>query len=316
MTIPLIVPHRRHPLSCALPTYQEPQLNELAESIKLHGLRHKIIVFEGMILDGWNRLLACGIAEVPPDFRELRDDESAAFVVLANNIDRRDLSKAEKAFAVADIFFIVNRLWSNSTHAFAPEGSSAAPPHWSQATVWKQTKAQLAARAGVKPRMMQDVLRIRARGEKVIIDAVRSGEISVEDASPMVSLDIDGQYHCVQNHCEGKAEQKAKRVERTREEAAVRAAKKRSRNERSLESPPVDESTTLDAVDVPFTGNSVTLPSLRALMSETESNLRALCDVLGDANLIAGCASDTAALSAACRAYLTKWESRAAVVKR
>ena len=277
MSTPVIVPFCRHPLSCALPTYEAPQLNELAESIKLHGLRHRIIVFEGMILDGWNRLLACNIAEVPPDFRELRDDESAAFVVLGNNIDRRDLSKCEKAFAVVDIFFIVNGIWSNSTHAFLPEGSSAAPPHWSQATVWKQTKAQLAARAGVKPRMMQDVLRIRARGEKIIIDAVRSGQISIEDASPMVAHDLDGQYICLQNHGEGRVVKNAKRIEKKREEAVVRVEKKRSHNERSLESLQVDESTIEDAVDAPLTGNSATLPNLHLLISDTEANLNELC---------------------------------------
>ncbi len=71
MSTPLIVPYRRHPLSCALPTYEQPQLDELAESIKRHGLRHRIIVFEGMILDGWNRLMACAAADVSPDFREV-----------------------------------------------------------------------------------------------------------------------------------------------------------------------------------------------------------------------------------------------------
>lgn len=315
MSTPLIVPYRRHPLSCALPTYEDVQLNELAESIRLHGLRHKIVLFEGMILDGWNRLLACSIAQVSPDFRELLADETAALVVLVNNIDRRDLTKSDKAFAVVDIYFFVNEIWSRSTHKSTHEGSSAAPLHWSQATIWRQTKAQLAARAGVKPRMMQDVLRIRARGEQRIIDAVRSGTISVEDASPMVGLDIDGQYMMLQNHCEGKAEQKAKRIEKTREEAAVRAKKKRPRNERSLESPQVDESTTLEAVDVPFIRNSVTLPRLRALLCETESNLNELCTALADTNMIAECNSGCAALAATCREYLTLMDSRSSLRK-
>ena len=190
MSIPLNIPHQRHPLSCALPTYEALQLNELADSIKLHGLLHRTVVVDAMILDGWNRLLACGIAGVAPQFRELKTNENAAFIVLANNIDRRDLSKAEKAFAVADIFFIVNKIWSCSTHPWTPKVSSAAPRHWSQATVWKQTKVQLAARAGVAPRLMQDILRIRTHGEKVVIDAVRSGDMSTEDASGTVDAFI------------------------------------------------------------------------------------------------------------------------------
>ena len=310
MSTPLIVPYRRHPLSCALPTYEQPQLDELTESIKRHGLRHRIIVHQGMILDGWNRLNACVAANVAPEFRELTENESAASVVLNNNIDRRDLTKCEKAFAVVDIFFIVNDIWSVSTHALVPEGSSAAPLHWSQATVWKQTKAQLAARVGVKPRMMQDVLRIRARGEKILVDAVRSGEISVEEAAPMVAFDMDGQYMSLQNHREGKAAKKAKLVVKKREEAAARSEKKRASKVRSIESNHVDESTVADATDPPSPGNGAKFTNLRALVCETESRLKALCDALGDSRLIAGCEGDAAGLARACQEYLALMESR------
>ena len=114
---------------------------------------------------------------------------------------------------MVDILFTVKDIWSISTHAFVPEGSSDAPRHWSQATVWKQTKAQLVAREGVKPRMMQGVMRIRARGEKIVVDVVRSGEISVEEPARMVAFDMDGQYTSLQNHREGEVAKKAKRVE-------------------------------------------------------------------------------------------------------
>lgn len=304
MSTSLIVPYGRHPLSCALPTYKETQLNELADSIKLHGLKHKIVLCDGMILDGWNRLMACGMAQVAPDFRELMVDETAAFVVLANNIDRRDLTKVEKAFAVVDIFFIVNGIWSRSTHDDAPHGSSAAPLHWSQATIWKQTKAQLAARAGVKPRTMQDVLRIRSRGEQRIIDAMRSGEISVEDAAPMVGLDIDGQYLSLQNHCEYKKEQQAKRVEKKREEAAARAEKKRACAEGSVVRQADELSAMEGAANSPLTRSSTELQNLRMLLRQSEMSLNSLCDVISGSNVLDSCESDSTALAAACREYL------------
>lgn len=304
MSTPLIVPYRRHPLSCSFPAYPEAQLNELAESIKLHGLKHRIISCEGMVLDGWNRLMACSIAGVTPDFRELAVNESPAFVVLANNIDRRDLSKAEKAFAVVDIYFIVNGIWSRSTHGSDAEGSSAAPFHWSQATIWPQTKAQLAARAGVKERMMQNVLRISAKGEQRLIDAVRSGEISVEDAVPLVGLDIDGQYYSLQNHCEGKAEQKAKRVEKKREEAAARAEKKRARDVGSGALQADEPSTMEGEANSPLTGSGTALQQLRALLRQSEMSFNASCDAISGSNMLDSCESDSTALAAACREYL------------
>lgn len=316
MSTPLIVPYRRHPLSCALPTYPEAQLHELAESIKFHGLKHKIVIAEGMILDGWNRLRACSVAKVPPDFRELLADESAAFVVLANNIDRRDLSKSEKAFAVADIFFIVNALWSRSTHEIPVEGSSAAPLVWSKATIWKQTKAQLAARAGVKERMMQDVLRIRGRGEQRLIDAVRSGDISVEDAASLVAFDIDGQYRALDLNTATKANRKAKRVAMKRSEASARAESKGSRHD-TTESPALGARSidTHEASDVESTAHAAANKRraaalhVSALMDETSWRLGKICEALTGSTLISQCEHDSAALAAVCHAYLALVEA-------
>ncbi len=126
----------------------------------------------------------------------------------------------------------------------------------------------------------------------------------------MVAHDMDGQYHCLQNHCEGMASKKAKLVEKKREEAAARAEKKRASKVRSIESNHVDESTVADATDPPSPGNGAKLPNLRALVCETESRLKALCDALGDSRLIAGCEGDAAGLARACQEYLALMESR------
>lgn len=63
-------PYRYHPICLLFPQLGGQELQELAADIKLKGLLHPILLYEGMILDGRNRYLACEIAGVEPRFVE------------------------------------------------------------------------------------------------------------------------------------------------------------------------------------------------------------------------------------------------------
>jgi hypothetical protein len=54
-----------HPLAEMFPLIE---LAELAEDIKAHGLRERIVMYHGQVLDGRNRVLACVQAGVSIDF--------------------------------------------------------------------------------------------------------------------------------------------------------------------------------------------------------------------------------------------------------
>ena len=51
-----------HPLSEAFPLLEGEELQALADDIKANGLREKLVVYDGMILDGRNRYAACTMA--------------------------------------------------------------------------------------------------------------------------------------------------------------------------------------------------------------------------------------------------------------
>jgi hypothetical protein len=71
---------KQHALSAAFPAMHAEDLSSLTDDIAVNGLRQRIVLFEGQVLDGWHRLSACGAAGVPPEFVEFEGDDPVAFV--------------------------------------------------------------------------------------------------------------------------------------------------------------------------------------------------------------------------------------------
>lgn len=90
-----------HPLALLFPPMKRAELDSLAESIKLSGLREPIVLLEDKILDGLNRYQACNIAAVSPRFREFGDREtdgtSPARFVMDANLQHRFLDTSQRA---------------------------------------------------------------------------------------------------------------------------------------------------------------------------------------------------------------------------
>jgi ParB-like chromosome segregation protein Spo0J len=80
----------------------EAELEALADDIKEHGQQQPIVLFEGQVLDGRNRLKACEKAGALPQFIEHQgDDASALALVISLNSQRRDLTPAQRALTAA-----------------------------------------------------------------------------------------------------------------------------------------------------------------------------------------------------------------------
>jgi hypothetical protein len=90
-----------HPFN-VFPVISDAELDELAEDIKANGLTHPIIVYEGKILDGRNRYLACKIAGVTPDFFEYLGDTPIQFS-LSLNLHRRHLTTSQRAAIAVEL---------------------------------------------------------------------------------------------------------------------------------------------------------------------------------------------------------------------
>jgi len=93
-----------HRYANLFPMMQEAEFASLVEDIGRSGLREKIWLFQGQILDGRNRYLACERSGVMPQFRTFTGtDDDALQAVLSWNLERRHLSSSQKAAIAVEL---------------------------------------------------------------------------------------------------------------------------------------------------------------------------------------------------------------------
>jgi ParB-like chromosome segregation protein Spo0J len=89
-----------HPIADEYRVMTATELAEMANDITKNGLKHRIVLYQGSILDGRHRWRACiehGIPLKPDDFIEFSGDEKAAKAFVdSSNLYRRHLTAAER----------------------------------------------------------------------------------------------------------------------------------------------------------------------------------------------------------------------------
>jgi hypothetical protein len=147
-----------HPVAEFFPLMDDVELKALADDIKANGLRQPLVLDgDGNLLDGRNRLAACKLAKVKPDYESVDGDDPLA-VVVSLNVRRRNLTGGQKAIAAAEAWELF------------PTGSRSDPK-----------KAQLAAMFDINDRYVQQARALVER-DPVAAGAVKRGEMSLGDA--------------------------------------------------------------------------------------------------------------------------------------
>ena len=92
------VPYTAHPAAKLFPAMQAEELKTLAQDIQANGLIEPILLYEGQILDGRNRLAACGLAGVSPRYADAPlNGSSPTLFVVSKNLHRRHLTQSQRA---------------------------------------------------------------------------------------------------------------------------------------------------------------------------------------------------------------------------
>ena len=95
---------RFHPIANLLPLTEGEQLDALVEDIRANGLQEPIVIYEGLILDGRNRKIACEKAGGTPRYVQYMGGAPLANMLSAN------LHHSEKPTIFAQI---IERMFPN-----------------------------------------------------------------------------------------------------------------------------------------------------------------------------------------------------------
>src|SRR5688500_8011923 len=91
-----------HEIANLFPMMETDEFDDLVSDVKRHGLIEPIWTYEGLILDGRNRYMACQAAEVEPKYREYQGSDPLGFTV-SLNIERRHLTPSQRACLAVEL---------------------------------------------------------------------------------------------------------------------------------------------------------------------------------------------------------------------
>jgi ParB/RepB/Spo0J family partition protein len=111
------MPRQHHPIADLFPMLADEELKELAADIAERGLLQPIVLDgEDRILDGRNRVAACELAGVEPEFTTYEGDDPDGYA-LSVNIARRHLTKGQQAMIAARALSVSNSSQSSAANS-------------------------------------------------------------------------------------------------------------------------------------------------------------------------------------------------------
>lgn len=159
-----------HPFAEIFPLLEGDELDSLAADIKTNGLQKVITLYQGKVLDGRNRFLACQKVKVKPRYHKFDGDDEAALVfVWSANAHRRHMTPQQRAMAAA---------------RFATLGKGGDP----NAPRGALTQTEAAEGLDVGRRSVQRAKKVVEHGSKALQDAVQSGEVPLTKAASVTDL--------------------------------------------------------------------------------------------------------------------------------
>ena len=175
-----------HPACLLFPRMSDAELQELVDDIKANGLQNPVILHEGKVLDGRNRLTACKKAKVEPRFVEWDGDGSPLEWVISQNLVRRHLTASQRAVIANDLLPLYEKEAKDRQRLSRGRGKKGTN---SQADLSVSGKAAtVAARmAHTNATYVEAVKRIGKKAPE-LVEEIRIGRINVPDAQKLADL--------------------------------------------------------------------------------------------------------------------------------
>lgn len=180
---------KRHPLSEAFGDMSDVEFEAVCADMRQHGFdeRKKIAVYQGQILDGWNRQRAAIVSHKVPSYHEYKGDDPLGFVI-RENMNRRHLDTSQRALIAGKI--------ATFGHGGQRTKSSVDLRITIDKAAEKMDVGRGAAVHGKK---------VAEHGTKELQAAVMDGDISVSDAAKVATEPAATQRRAVSAVRSGKA---------------------------------------------------------------------------------------------------------------
>ena len=171
----------------------------LERSLLADGCRDALVLWRDVLIDGHNRYDICTKHGIP--FRTVNNDkfdslEDVMLWVIDNNLARRSVSDFQRGMLALRKKEIVAARAAQRAAEAPPEQAPQEPvddpadPPWS-------TREDVAKAARVSANTLSQIERIRKTAAPALVDAVRSGTISVSAAASVASLPPEAQVAAV-----------------------------------------------------------------------------------------------------------------------
>ena len=188
----------RHPYSALFKPFDlsGEELTALENSIQANGVRNPVTLYQGAILDGWNRYSAASRLGVNCPTKEFSGDDSEAWqFVLDENMHRRSLTNEQKAI----IYLTKRQMDEQGVPMCTPDAGKSSLPMGTHVSVQEDKDGrvhmctpspsvrEIARDFDVSFGTATNIKKLSEKGSDELIDAVKAGEVSIRKAAEVTS---------------------------------------------------------------------------------------------------------------------------------
>lgn len=184
--------YEHHPAAALFPMMDDFDLAELAADIKANGLLEPIVLFEGKILDGRNRDIACREAGVEPRFEDANGIGSPILYVVSKNLHRRHLTVSQRAAIAAEVAEMLRPEAKARQEAvrWKPGEKGGRATSKTRSSCSKGLTGEIskiaAAHLGVGASSVQTAINVR-KADPVVFEKIKTGELTVPEAQRVIA---------------------------------------------------------------------------------------------------------------------------------
>jgi transcriptional regulator with XRE-family HTH domain len=183
-----------------LRTYVDPltpaEHEALERSLLTEGCREALILWRDVLIDGHNRYAICSQHNIP--FRTVQNDnfdsiEDVKLWMIDNQLARRSVTDFQRGLmALRKKEILAARVVQKTDDELQTEADQSVPfaPPWN-------TRQEVARAARVSPNTISQIERIQKAAAPELVEAVRSGTISISSAANVASLPREAQVAAV-----------------------------------------------------------------------------------------------------------------------